>query len=143
MTTRFPEPSEPAENGRDVDGRFQPGCKPGPGRPRGGWRAPSAWKIAIERAEKEGFDLEEAIWRVVRKLLTAAQNGDVAAAKLVFDKLCPEPPASVQARVYDNRGQTLAELIAGSMQLEREEEAAASAELARHTIPTRRQEGDH
>jgi len=79
-------PSVSAENGnRDASGRFVPGHSlPGPGRPKGfDFRA-----IATARAEAEGLSLEDAIYKVCRGLLTAAENGDVAAARLVLDRLC-------------------------------------------------------
>jgi len=70
---------------RDQKGRFLRGNPGGPGRRPGqglDYRA-----LAEREAEREGIDLPQAMWRVLRKLIELAQAGDVAAAKLVLDKL--------------------------------------------------------
>ena len=78
-------PDKTAENGRDSkSGRFLPGNSGGPGRPRGfDLRA-----VAEQKAAEEGVDLETGLWLVVRRLMTAAQGGDVQAARLLLDRLC-------------------------------------------------------
>ena len=76
---------------RDTRGRFVPGCAPGPGRPRGS-TGYNLRVLAADKAEKLGVDIEEGLWRVVESLLAQARTGDVSAAKLLFQRLCLDPP---------------------------------------------------
>lgn len=80
------EPVPPADD-RDLRGRFRPGCAAGPGRPPGS-KAIDLRAVAHAAAQDEGFDLHGALWGVVRTLVDAAQDGDVAAARLILDRLC-------------------------------------------------------
>lgn len=70
---------------RDAKGRFLPGGPGGPGRRPG--QGLDLRALAEREAEREGFDLNQAAWRVLKKLFHMAEGGDVAAAKLVLDKL--------------------------------------------------------
>lgn len=71
---------------RDHKGRFVKGHhSPGPGRPKG--QGLDLRALAERESEREGFDLPAAAWRVLKRLFAMAEAGDVAAAKLVLDKL--------------------------------------------------------
>ena len=70
---------------RNEHGQFLPGHgRPGPGRPKG---VGNIRTIAAEKAEAEGVDLQQAIWEVVKSLFKSASAGDVAAARLLLDRL--------------------------------------------------------
>jgi len=72
---------------RDRSGRFLPGhSQPGPGRPPG--TALDYRAIVEQKAKEAQFSLEDAVWSITQSLLTAAQQGDGLAAKLVLDRLC-------------------------------------------------------
>ncbi len=86
------EPIPSGDNGRLQDGRFGPGNAFSKGRPS----RPSVWKIAFERATEAGRDIEQEVWLVVDAMLTKAQNGDVAAARIVLDALCVKEPLQVE-----------------------------------------------
>lgn len=76
----------PAEGVRDSLGRFLPGhSQPGPGRPKG--QGLDLRALAEREAEREGFDLCAAAWRVIKKLFAMAEQGDVAAAKELFTRI--------------------------------------------------------
>lgn len=69
-------------------GRFLPGHPGGPGRPAGF----DVRLLARRMAKKEGVDLEEAIWSVVKKLLADALRGNIRAASLALRQLAlPQP----------------------------------------------------
>lgn len=76
-------PINRAENGgRDpATGRFMPGHGGGPGRPRG-----SDLRSLV--AEHRASTMEEALLRVYDMLVERAIGGDVAAARLLLDRLC-------------------------------------------------------
>jgi hypothetical protein len=98
MTGRF----KTVENGnRDSRGRWLPGhSQPGPGRPRGlDFR-----RVVEEKAEAEGFDLDEAIWEIVLALFEEAKAGSVAAAKLLLDRLCGPVTAAVEVEIQQQPG---------------------------------------
>lgn len=80
-------PDEPVSSngsGRDsATGRFLHGHGFSKGRPS----RPSLWRIARERAEAAGVDLEHELWQVVQALLERAKAADVAAARVLFDEL--------------------------------------------------------
>lgn len=82
--------------GRDGRGRFAPGVSGNPaGRPRG-----IDFRETIhEHAEAEGFPLPEAVYRVFRAILKAAEAGDVQAAKWLTDRLCGPQAESVELHV--------------------------------------------
>lgn len=79
--------NSPDQTDRDHAGRFAPGCQPGPGRPQGS-RNIDLRAVAAAAAERDGVDLDRALWGVVRKLIEQAEAGDVAASKLLFERLC-------------------------------------------------------
>lgn len=85
---------------RRPDGRFAPGCRPGPGRRAGDSRQ---YSEAFRRAVS-AEDLEE----VVERALKDAKGGNLAAARLILERCLPAvvPPApeapaglSIQAQV--------------------------------------------
>lgn len=83
------EPSEKGPDGRDLKtGRFLPGWKGGPGRPR----RIDFWHTVSTKAKEKGIDLAEAVWEVFDGLMVAAKKGDVSAAKLLLERVC-EPDA--------------------------------------------------
>jgi hypothetical protein len=69
---------------RDDQGRFQPGCAPGPGRPRG--RA-----NMLQRAAEEAIS-PEMVSGMVRRAARQGLEGNVAATKMVLDRVCGRPP---------------------------------------------------
>ena len=73
----------PAAWKRDVEGRFQPGTAPGPGRPRGRRNNAASW-AAFDR-----IATEDAVAQVTAAMFDAAKGGDVSAARLVFDRSLP------------------------------------------------------
>ncbi|MCB9882221.1 MAG: hypothetical protein H6834_10550 [Planctomycetes bacterium] len=78
--------SEEKGQDRDEHGRFLKGhSSPGPGRPPG---SVDLLAICQRRADEEGIDLEQLVWEVAQALFRRAEQGDVAAAKLVLDRLC-------------------------------------------------------
>ena len=56
-------------NGRGRDGKFQPGCAPGPGNPHG--RAVNEWRKAIIKATSAAQ-----VKRVWQQLVKAAESGE-------------------------------------------------------------------
>lgn len=69
---------------RAAGGQFAPGTKPGPGRKPG---RPDLYLLAERMAEAEGYKLDDALWRMFKKLIAIAEAGDVPAMKLAFDHL--------------------------------------------------------
>jgi hypothetical protein len=69
--------AEGGNNGRTTGGRFGPG---NPGRPKG-----ARHKTTILAEKLMQADAEE----VVKAVLTAAKSGDMTAARIVLDRLCP------------------------------------------------------
>jgi len=103
----MPTPSPNGSNGRDSAGKFLPGNGGGPGNPHAGRVAKLRSALMKAVSEKDVRD-------VAKALVTAAKDGDVQAAKLLFDrvigKFADDSPAEVEAgrnRVLDllqNRG---------------------------------------
>jgi hypothetical protein len=74
-------------DGRNALGQFVAGCKPGPGNP-------AAAAVARNRqALLEAVSVEE-LREVVRGLLEQALSGDIAASRLLLDRLVGRPEAS-------------------------------------------------
>lgn len=84
-----PKPApEPAKPDRLDDGRFQPGCKPGPGNP-------FAKRVAgLRKALLESVG-EADVARLGRKLLDQALGGDVAAAKVLLGYIVGKPTEAI------------------------------------------------
>ena len=70
---------------RQPSGRFGAGNN---ANPRGPKPKPDFLRICEAEALAEGVDLHDAVWRVAKKLLDQAAEGDVVAAKLILDRLC-------------------------------------------------------
>ena len=86
--------------GRDKAGRFLAGnCANPKGRPR----AFDIRKAAEQHAAKVGMDLQAALGEIIEALIIQAKAGDVAAAKLVMDRLCGAlEKTDVQVNVQNN-----------------------------------------
>lgn len=99
------EPKESAANreGRDELGRFVPGCQPGPGRPP----VPDFRRVVAERLAANGGSVDGVLFDVFEALRAEAVAGNVAAAKVLLDRLSPESKDA-------NAGPGLAELIAAT-----------------------------
>ena len=86
------EPSPNGDNGRDAAGRFQPGNPGGPGNP-------FAKRVAeLRSALLEAVGAED-VKHVVKALADKAKGGDVAAAKVLLDRLFGQPKQEIQADV--------------------------------------------
>lgn len=71
---------EPSTNGRNGNGQFTKGNPGGPGNP-------FSAKVNGHRAAMLEAISEDDVQRVVRKLVELAADGDVAAAKVLLDRL--------------------------------------------------------
>lgn len=103
------EPFEPFDDGdaqRGSDGRFRPGNRGGPGNPR------------AQHARQLRQRLDEALFKVaapdrlvnvVDSLLKAAEAGDIAAIRLVFDRLMGPVVDAATAERIENLEQQLSE----------------------------------
>lgn len=86
---------KPSENGiiRDVKGRFAKGTERGPGRPPG-THVQSLRNALLQEAKPADMKA------VARKLIELAREGDVAAAKLILDRLLgPPQPLDILERI--------------------------------------------
>lgn len=99
--TSEPRQSAPNREGRDELGRFVPGCAPGPGRPS----VPDFRRVVAERLAANGGSVDAVLFELFEDLRAEAAAGNVAAAKVLLDRLAP-----IQDEA--NRGPGLAELIA-------------------------------
>lgn len=99
------EPRQSAANrdGRDGLGRFVPGCPPGPGRPP----VPDFRRVVAERLAANGGSVDAVLFELFEALRAEAAAGNIAAAKVLLDRLAPE---SKDAKA----GPGLEELIAAS-----------------------------
>ena len=97
------QPGQSAENreGRDELGRFVPGCLPGPGRPP----VPDFRRVVAERLAANGGSVDAVLYELFAALRAEAIAGNVAAARVLLDRLAPE-----QAEAEG--GQTLTALLA-------------------------------
>jgi hypothetical protein len=59
-------------------------------------RIPCIYDLALRKAELEGYDLHEAIWRVVKVLLLQAEHGDLQSAKLILERLTRPVPTELK-----------------------------------------------
>lgn len=94
-----PAPRETAGNRADRDelGRFAPGCAPGPGRPP----APDFRRVVAERLAANGGSVDAVLFEVFEALRAEAAAGNVAAAKLLLDRLAPDGKEGKAARSLD------------------------------------------
>jgi len=60
------------------------------------YRIPCIYDLALRKAELEGYDLHEAIWRVVKGLLLQAEQGDLQSAKLILERLTRPAPTELK-----------------------------------------------
>lgn len=85
----------------DKHGRFAVGNPGGPGQPPG-TRHIELMEVCRRKARKEGRDLEELLWGVVKGLMIKAGKGDAKAGKLILDRFCgtleKAPQIAVDAR---------------------------------------------
>ena len=82
---------------RAPDGRFLPGCKPGPGNPLA--KKANQLRAALSRAVTVA-DVRE----IAKKMIDLARGGDIQAAKLVFDRaLGPTEAIDVLAQLAELR----------------------------------------
>lgn len=79
-------PQEKATNGevRGTNGQYAKGHCGGPGRPQGSVDIFAAWR---RQAKSEGRTLEAVVCGVMKNLLDAADGGDVAAMRLLLDRI--------------------------------------------------------
>lgn len=97
-------PSGPPD--RDSSGRLLPGNKLSAAYGRLGGRPKAQIQydfraIVTAEAAKNGVTIETAVWGVFVSMLNRARNGDVQAAKLVLDRLCPENTLSIAASAQE------------------------------------------
>jgi len=83
-----PPAPAPAPAGRDPGGRFQLGCRPGPGNP-------FAKRVAGLRKALLDSVTEADVARLGRELMAQAVGGDVAAAKVLLSYVVGKPTAPV------------------------------------------------
>ena len=95
---------------RDARGRWLPGTTGGPGRPRG-----YDFRAVVEQfAIANKVEVDRAIYEVFTALAARARAGDVAAAKLLLDRLCTADPTQVEvltALPEDERQRRVDEII--------------------------------
>jgi hypothetical protein len=76
---------------RDGQGRFKPGCTPGPGRPPAiEERAKALRATAYLRAVRQGIPPAEVV-AIAQKLVKLAKAGSINAARTLFEHLLPRP----------------------------------------------------
>jgi hypothetical protein len=88
MPQTVPLPTEPPAKDRNAAGRFQPGCRPGPGNQFAKLTA------ALRKALLEAVT-DTDIGRLGQKLLAQALDGDVVAAKLLLSYVVGRPGGAV------------------------------------------------
>lgn len=79
------------------DGKFKPGNKLGKGNPFAG-RVAKLRAIALDAVTEE--DMKEVIATLIRK----AKEGDIAAAKLLLDRIIGRAPLDIQVAFLDSEG---------------------------------------
>ncbi len=93
------EPKETDANreGRDERGRFVPGCPPGPGRPA----LPDFRRVVAERLHANGGSVDAVLFEMFEALRAEAAAGNVAAAKLLLDRLAPQDKGAAAGMSLD------------------------------------------
>ena len=95
-STRLLNGGKPATD-RAVNGRFLPGCKPGPGNPLA--KKANQLRAALSKAVTAAD-----VRAIAKKLIELAKAGDTTAAKLVYDRaLGPIEAADVAAELSELR----------------------------------------
>lgn len=97
---------------RDADGRFVRGTSGGPGFNRA--KRANLVEIATKRALELGSTLNERLAIVIDALFVQASLGDVAAAKLLFDKLGEVEAQNINLSVdlpLEERARRVSELL--------------------------------
>lgn len=84
-----------ATSTRDANGRFLPGCAPGPGRPKRDREA--AWQEAFGNALPP-----DELAAVIAAMLTRAKSGSVSAARLLLEHAVGRPAIKI---TFDDRGE--------------------------------------
>jgi hypothetical protein len=123
--------------GRGSDGRFAPGCRAGPGRPRGTRHAALAALDAI------GAEAAEA---VLRRVVEDAKAGDLRAAEILLRRLWPErrgrpvevgmPPVASAADLVPALATVAAAMARGEITPEEAQAVAGVLEAQRRAIET-------
>jgi len=93
-------PSTNGHNGRDNAGKFLPGNSGGPGNP-------FASRVGKLRSALISAVTEEDVQAVVKAIVTAAKSGDVAAAKLFFDRVLGKPVVDDVTELDESRNRVL------------------------------------
>lgn len=110
-----------------ASGRFLPGNNANPkGRPRGyDFR-----HIVAEYSARQGVNVEDAVAAIYVAMVGAARNGDVAAAKLLLERLC-ESPDEIKLSVRHER----VDAIGGNISThDMASEILAATEIARSVL---------
>lgn len=118
--TGDPRQSAGNREGRDELGRFVPGCAPGPGRPS----VPDFRRVVAERLAAHGGSVDAVLFDVFGALRAEAVAGNVAAAKVLLDRLAPESKDA-------NAGPDLALIAASGRPMTNAERAERIAEILR------------
>ena len=124
--------------GANQGNRFRPGQS---GNPRG--KPPGTRSKALRELDRLGAEGAEAVLRAV---LTAAQNGDIAAATLILKRCWPEtrvrpvrlslPPIRTAADTVAAAAVVVGEVSKGTISPEEGEVVASIIEIQRRTIET-------
>jgi hypothetical protein len=81
---------------RDERGRWLPGSVPNPGGAAKGSRRPRLIDVARDLTASAGIELDEALRRVLASMMRAAGRGDVAAGRLVLERLTVDEDQSLR-----------------------------------------------
>jgi uncharacterized protein DUF5681 len=132
------ETAMPDISGTNQSNRFQPGQS---GNPRG--KPPGTRSKALRELDRLGAEGAEAVLRAV---LTAAQNGDIAAATLILKRCWPEakgrpvrltlPPIRTAADTLVAAATVVMEVSKGAISPEEGQAVASIIEVQRRAIET-------
>ena len=145
MTENTADKSE-KKGARRQNGQFAAGHAGGPGRPRGSKKR----SALLANAAKFEEILEQEGEAVVRAVVEAAQSGDIAAARLVLDRIAPPrkgraveidlPPVETVEDLHTAYGAVMEAVAAGEVTPEQGKEVADLLEMRRRTFETLDQE---